>query len=493
MPHAASVSGRSGSSIAGLIALLALAAVSGYAISVADTTAVLVCATLIASTFILLDFRVGVVLLILLLPLSTSTLFPREMGGITGLNPLNLVMAATLGSYLLRGASDGSLRRFVPPKLFWLYVVPLLVAGAIGSQHVGQIPLGVFPEEQITFTNVNGYLRDIVVKPLMLVIFALLVAAAVRRSREPEKFLVPAIVSIWMMGLMVIVFVLASGETLGSLAGPRARPFLSQLGLHANDLGRLYAVAYALMLFTWAVTHDRTLKIALAASMLLVVAALVLTFSRGAFFAFVVVNVIFLLTRRRAYGFVLGVLLIGGLMLILPGTLYDRVTVGFHGDVNTLSAGRVDTIWMPLLPELLKNPLFGNGLSSILWSNAMRGGAILTVSHAHNAYLETLLNMGLVGFTLVCVFFALLLRDFRRLSREARLSPTLRGFFGGSGAGLIAFLVAGIAGSHLTPCPEQAFLWLAAGMLYGVRSRLASRPRAREPNGVTVDGLARSA
>ena len=59
MPYAASVAGRSGSWIAVLGALLAIAAVSAVAIVLADTTAVLICASLIASVFILLDFRVG--------------------------------------------------------------------------------------------------------------------------------------------------------------------------------------------------------------------------------------------------------------------------------------------------------------------------------------------------------------------------------------------------------------------------------------------------
>ena len=36
-----------------------------------------------------------------------------------------------------------------------------------------------------------------------------------------------------------------SGATLAELSGTYARSFLSALGMHANDLGRLYATAYA--------------------------------------------------------------------------------------------------------------------------------------------------------------------------------------------------------------------------------------------------------
>ena len=445
----------------------------GAAIAIADINAILLFTSVLASVFILLDFRVGVVLLVVLMPLSQSYLFPHQMAGVTGLNPLNLLLVATFGAYVLRALGDGGLKRFVPPGLFWLYLVPFFIAGYLGSRHVNEIAPWVFYYDQVDFHDDIGYLRDVVLKPFFLVLFALLVAGAVRRSRKPEKFIVPAMVSIWSMGLLVVVFVAISGASLDTLSGGNTRDYLSALGLHANDLGRLYATAYALLLFTFAATGDRVLRLALAASMLLVIAALVLTFSRGAFFGFIVVNVLFILTRRNARGLIIGAVLVCGLMLAMPGTLYDRLTAGFGGDLNTLTAGRTGQIWEPLLPDFWRSPFIGSGLSSVLWSNANRSETMLQVGHAHNAYLQTLLDMGVIGLVLVLTFFVLMLREFRRASKDASLSPTLRGFFEGAAIGLISFLIAGFAGSFLTPCPEQSFLWLAAGMAYGLRRRHA--------------------
>ena len=443
----------------------------GLAIAVAELNAVLLFASLLACLFILLDFRVGVVLLIVLMPLSQSAVFPRQMAGVTGLNPLNVLLVATFGSYLLKALADHGLKRFLPPKLFWLYLVPFFVAGVLGSRHVGEIPPSLYFFEVVEFHDAAGYIRDVVIRPAFLVLFALLVGSAAMRSREPEKFIVPAMVSIWVMGLLVVAFVGISGVTLDRLSN--VRNSLSGLGLHANDLGRLYATAYALLLFTFAATQRRGLKLALAATMLLVVAALVLTFSRGAFVGFIIVNGLFILSRRDPRGFLVGAVIVTGLMFLLPGTFWDRVTAGFGGDLNALSAGRTGEIWLPLLPELWHSPFFGNGLSSILWSDAMRGERIPLVGHPHNAYLQTLLDMGVVGLLLLLAFFGLLMRDFWRASRDKSLSPTLRGFFEGASIGLASFLIAGFAGSSLTPCAEQSFLWLAAGMLYGMRRRRA--------------------
>src|SRR5258708_2637198 len=123
--------------------------------------------------------------------------------------------------------------------------IAFLRAGALGSRHVGDIAPAFFMYDLLEFDSVAGYVRDLVTKPLLMVVFALLVGAAVSRSEKPEKFLIPALISIWVMGSLVIVFVSLSGVALNQLASSDSREFLSALGMHANELGRPYVVAYA--------------------------------------------------------------------------------------------------------------------------------------------------------------------------------------------------------------------------------------------------------
>src|SRR5882672_10029222 len=130
----------------------------GYVVAIAGLNALLLAASLFGCVFILRDFRIGVVLLILLLPISNSYLFPHAMLGVTGLNPANLLLLGTLGSYLLHGLFDGSLRRFVPRPLFWLYIVPIIIAGALGSGHVGAITPGLLRYVRIEFDSPTSYI-----------------------------------------------------------------------------------------------------------------------------------------------------------------------------------------------------------------------------------------------------------------------------------------------------------------------------------------------
>ena len=455
-------------------ALLGL--VCGGAVALGGMNGLYLCLSLVGAALILYDFRVGVVLLILMMPISGSHIFPHEMLGITGLNPLNLLLVATLGSYLLQASFDGSVRRFMPTPLLWLYVLPILVAGALGSRHVGDMVQEFYIFDLISFNDPAGYLRDMLAKPLLLVVFALLIGAAASRSQQPQRFLIPTLVSVWVMGLIVIVFVRASGIALDELGSVTSRDFLTALGMHANELGRLYATAYALLLFTWAQSESQAVKIALLVSMGAVIAALLLTFSRSAFVGVILVNALYLLWHRnvRTITF-LGVLAVAGL-LALPDAVYERITYGFADGLDAISAGRVEGLWIPLAPEVLKSPIYGTGLGSTLWSEAMRTGAgttVLAVTHPHNAYLQTLLDMGVLGLILVGAYYLHVWKGFRSLSKDPALTPTLKGFYEGAAAGLLVFLVAAVTDGALTPRPEQAFLWLAIGMMYGQPQRSA--------------------
>ena len=460
-----------GAALAGLALVGALA---GAAIAFAGAKALVLCAALVACAFILLDFRAGVVLLVVLVPLSRSALFPHAMFGITGLNPVNLLLAATLGAWSLQALGDGTWRRFVPRPLAWLYLAPLAAAAALGLRHVADMVPAFALYGLVQFDDAPGYLRDMLFKPLLLVLFALLVGAAVARSARPAAFLVPACVSIWVMGAIVLGFVLLEGAGLGALASGSARGFLSPLGMHANELGRLYVSAYALLLFTAAASEHAAVRPLLLATLVLVVLALMLTFSRGAFLGFMLVNVLFLLWRRSGKVLLLGALAATVAPLLVPEAVLERIGAGVGQGSNAVSAGRIDGLWLPLLPDVLRSPLTGSGLGSILWSGAMHDAqagvpGIIGATHPHNAYLEALLDMGVIGLALLCAYWLHAWRGLRALAADASVDPALRGFFQGAAAGLAALLAIAVADSSLAPRAEQVYLWLAIGFMYGLR------------------------
>jgi O-antigen ligase len=201
--------------------------------------------------------------------------------------------------------------------------------------------------------------------------------------------------------------------------------------------------------------------------------ALLLTFSRGAFVGFMMINGLFLLWKFNARTVAIAILVASLFALLLPGAVMGRLMLGFEGgDMNTVSAGRIDEIWGPLaMSDIWKSPIWGNGLDSITWADAAWNGTMLLVTHPHNAYLQAYLDMGLLGLALTLAYFWHVWKGLLSLGSNAYLSPTLRGFFQGAVAGLLCFLLTGMAGSSLRPIPEFSFLWLAIGMMYGMRAR----------------------
>src|SRR3972149_8915540 len=79
--------------VAVLIGTGLLCARGGISVAMADLNALFLSVGVIGCLFVLYDFRIGVAALIVFLPISASQFFPHEILGITGLNPLNVLLA----------------------------------------------------------------------------------------------------------------------------------------------------------------------------------------------------------------------------------------------------------------------------------------------------------------------------------------------------------------------------------------------------------------
>lgn len=448
------------------LGLFGLAVALGYAVAVGEVAAFYVALAAVSAIAVMFDYRIGAILLILLLPMGATYFMPHSVLNIPALNPFNILLLSTLFSFMLREKLAG----IAPRQLLWLLVAPILLAGLIGAPHAHQIP--VVLATQLTFTEGAGYFREIAVRPLLMVLAVLLVGAAAARSQKPERFLIPIMAAIWILALLQISLIVASGVRIGFLATTESRAFYNDMGLHANDLGRIFAIGYGLLLFVWWETKQPALKTALFFTCGIAALAMVLSFSRGAFLGFFAINAMFLVWKFNSRTVALALLVVAFLAIASPEYLWNRITMGFaSGDPNRVSADRIEGIWIPLLPHIWDNPVWGNGLGSTMWSTPMLTGGMLPVSHPHSAYLEALLDMGVVGLGLMLAYYFHVWRGFRALGSNAYLSPELRGFFQGATAALVCFFITGWVGSSFRPDSEFCFLWIAIGMMYGIQRR----------------------
>jgi len=338
-------------------------------------------------------------------------------------------------------------------------------------------------------------LWDRVAKPLAYYLGgAWLVGRALRQSESPGVTLQALVVTLAgslsaVAGLMILQ-VVRLGRPLEDLIGDRE--FMTPMGMHANELGMMMALGLGPMLaVVWAPKPAadgaaRTLRRVCWAAMALLLAALVLSFSRGALLALlVIVGVLLAQAPHRRRIAVVTAILSAGLWLASPSALKERVTAGMDSEAihrtndpsrDALTAGRVAG-WARLWPEVETHPWFGQGIGSTMRSAAWREGRY-RADHPHNIYLELLLDLGLVGTSLAAGLGWFLLRALRRLSTRPPSTSAASGESdiltatlarGGFAAALGGLAMAGTTAYYL-PNAAQAPMWLMLALLFS-RSR----------------------
>jgi O-antigen ligase len=233
-------------------------------------------------------------------------------------------------------------------------------------------------------------------------------------------------------------------------------------------------MALAITLFVFAGATGWRSKIVLGCCVLIQAGAVFLTFSRGAYIGSVTIIVYFLITQKGKPWTRLALLgVLAGAILVMPGSILQRTTnQSANQDIDELSSGRVDEIWLPLIPSVLESPLIGRGHGSILWSEAAKRKEILPVGQPHSAYLAALLDTGIVGTAIILAFLAHAWHTFWKLRVMAK-SKMLASFFQGASACIPLLLIQGITDDAFMPRYTQAFLWIAYGAALGLLSRSA--------------------
>ena len=374
----------------------------------------------------------------------------------------------TIAAFVLR-----LLHRGAPPltpimnRWLALYVVVVLAAGLRGLRNVEAIPAWILTDTSADYGIPWVYFRTIVLPALLLPLLALITAVAIADRQKLTTALWPTWVVASVMPLIVLASVASSGVSLGTMADAGYRnEHLKGIGFHSNELGTFLAIAYALLLGARAGMASRQAKNTAAVALCLIGAALVLTFSRGALLAFAVTNAVYFMTgspRKRAAFAVLVVVA----CLAAPSAVFERAQFGVDTrDLNEISAGRLDNIWLPLLPDVSDHLLFGQGLHSIMWTDAQRLQQMYPVSVAHNAYLDLVLDVGLVGAVVLLTWYVYLWRAFRR---GAATDPDAqyRGVFHGGQLAIMALFLCALSNDRLTPTAPTALLWVVAGILLG--------------------------
>ncbi|MES2090176.1 MAG: O-antigen ligase family protein [Pseudomonadota bacterium] len=413
------------------------------------------------------DYRAGVILLTFLLPVS-SMLPP-----IRGLNILNFVIIATLGAFAIRTAFLHVKVVWLPGVLIGCFLLPATVGIVMAWPHIHE-GLRNYPllEKGRELYDPPSYVLTHYVKPFFYYFtYAFLLANAVRASKRPERFLAALAASAILPSLAVFYTVATYPGSLIDVS--RDREFMAPRGLHANEFGMLLALASGPLLFLAFGSSKRSWRLMALSAFSVVTLALLLTFSRGALMAYLIVVGGFLWHHKRVKTFVASLAVVGLVVLAAPDAMQERFSTGFRSGAfsdasnierDDLTAGRLHG-WTLLAPEVVDSPWLGRGVGSTQWSNAVATGRY-KANHPHNIYLEILMDLGLIGFVGMAYLHYAYLKKFKQLSINPTVPEELRSFFLGSMYAMWGMLAMAVTTAYYLPNGAQTYLWFSLGVAF---------------------------
>lgn len=437
----------------------------------------------LAIGLVLYDYRVGVVCLTLLLPWYSSPLIPQTRG----FNLVSFMIVASVFSLMMSRGFRWKLLASLPRVFKWCYLLPVAIGAVVALPHL-HVAAANFPAQMPDFYQAYApgeFLKTRVIKPMFFVVFAFLLANAIRDSEKPERFLVAFVIAAVLPALSILFTVAAQGARVEQRGS-----YLESLGFHPNALGMLLSLATGPLLFLTTDTQSKLAKVGCAVALLLVSGGLLLTASRGAALAFAVVIAIWLIRRRRLSDLFYAGVVVAVLVVAIPDNVWDRLTLGLddtqattvHNLDDPLTKGRLAS-WALLAPDIMLSPIWGQGIGSVAWNEATSAGKY-SATLSHNMYLDILLDLGIVGFALMMYLFVRYIREFRRLSSQESMSPTMRAYYFGALASFLGMCAMALTNGLYMPHPENAFLWFSLGMLFAYweaeprrKAAVASGPR----------------
>jgi O-antigen ligase len=415
---------------------------------------------------------------------------PRAMFEIQGLNPWNALLVAILLAWVFDRSRQGLQWDMPRPSrvLLWL---------GLGVVLFGFLRLLLDRQNLVPELTVAELTSDYLFNPVKWVVIGLLLFDGCRDRRRLVLGLASIFALYFLISLQVIRWIVPSGALDGGrLSSYSLKTLQREIGYHRTDVSTMLAGASWALLAMLPLVRSVGHRVGLVLASFVILFAQLLTGGRGGYLAWCSVGLILGLVRWPRY------LILGPLIIILVTSLVpsvaDRALEGIHGDPSSaseesdleeLTAGRnllwprvVDTIWDAPFIGYGRAAMQRTGLSAWYAASQVGEDCFLPdcqpehyINHPHNAYLEMLLDSGVIGLIVALAVYGYFLAIALILVRDGR-DPEFLSVGGISASLLVAQLVGSLSGQSLFPRETTVGMWCVIGLLLRVwvwRSRVS--------------------
>ena len=426
--------------------------------------------------------------LILLLAVIEHPDMPKNIFGIQGLNPWNTLLLVVVIAWF-KQRSDEHLQWDMPSMINGLlvsYTLVVLVSFlrmiADFSGYEGWMLSRGWPSP-----TTGSLISEHVINAFKWVIPGLLLFDGCRDQKRLRMGMAALLLFYFLLAIQVIKWMPLSNVTAGGELSERSLKILiNEIGFHRVNMSMMLAGAsWAIFANREFVGRERSSWMVLAS--VLTLFALSLTGGRMGYATWAVVGIVLLWNRWRRH-LLLVPLVVAAVLYLVPG-VWDRMSQGFGQETHTQSSrfekmgynssDGVDTYsvtsgrniaWPLVIDKIKESPWIGygkeamvrTGLTSYLFTEFHE-----LFPHPHNAYLQLLLDNGILGTLCILPFYVLVLKYSYLLLRDNR-RPEFIAAGGCCLALVLALLVASMGSQTFYPREGAAGMWCAIGLMLRV-------------------------
>lgn len=428
------------------------------------------------------DWFVSLCVAILLMAVVQHPDFPANIGGIQGLNPWNFLILNVGLAWCSQRAVEG-----------YVWDMPV-IAGRLGSCFFAVVIIGVgrlladgYPEPSFT----TGYIfSEYLINTVKWVIPGLILFDACRTRRRATIALGVILLLYFLLAVQVVRWMpLSEAGGSSEMQGRAAKIIQNEIGYNRVTLSMMLAGASWASLATLPILKKNLHRLALFVAGGTIILGQALTGGRTGYVTWIVIGIVLAALRWRKLLLLLPI----GVVIIataLPG-VRDRMLQGVGGKegnftVQTsayeMTSGR-DIAWPVVIAEIWKAPLLGHGRQGMVTSGArdfLLDKYNESFPHPHQAYLEQLLDNGMIGFLLIIPFYLYAL--FRSLPLVLERHDPLLCAIGCAGfCSVIALMIGAFGGQTFYPREGSVGMWAAIGLVLRASVQRARSLETGEP------------
>lgn len=395
----------------------------------------------------------GIIVLILMIPFVGLPSMNKQILGIPGFKPQNIISILVLILFVTSKKPEpvGKLE-----KSFCIIIPAILVLSNLRTL----LFLDSFNAFALENLDTFRFLLSYLLKPAMFFLMFVLIIFFIRSEKNILTVFNGIFASISALSVFIIINYIFFVQNKTDFEMVRDQIGKS-LNMHGNDIADFYIITLPVTLAFLINKKSFLLKCTLALSL----GTVAILYSRTAYLVIAICTLVFFIISGRKdklppllfFGTVAGIFLV-------PRSMINRLMMGLSGglsNLNDITAGRTDDIWMPLIEEYIRKPfamLFGGGRYSIIQTDAFITGKILQVGHPHNMYIEMVLDAGLIGLIIYIVLYTKILKKLARAARELHENQLHRDVIYAIIVATIGYFISGLSGRTLFPAATNAYI-----------------------------------